>query len=466
MTLSSLTKQTSDNVHLTVIVDGVFFQINQTGIARVWQTLLTQWSHTPFAHNLVVIDRGNTAPKIEGLTYFSMALYDYRDAALESEKLQAVCDKFEADLFISTYYTTPLRTPTISMIYDMVPEVIALDLTEDCWQEKHYAILSAQRYITISQNTAADLIYFYPHLKLDQIDVVHLGVDSIFRPCANDIKLEIQHQLSIKLPYFVLVGSRLSLKGYKNGILFFKALKKWHRSSEFAVVCVGGEPELEPELLACFPQGNIHLVRLDDRQLAAIYSGAIALIYPSLYEGFGLPIIEAMACGCPVITCRNSSIPEVAGEAALYVDEKDEFEMIKALEQVLVPGVRQALIEAGYGQAQKFSWQQTADQIKQIFTQFITNFQQSNPAIPGTVLLWQTLRSEQKKLEEIRHLLGFYDPNPTDLIQSMAVELSQTKEALVEAHQEIATIKSSKFWLLRDQWLKFKKKLKSKTDPN
>ncbi|MFM1843506.1 MAG: hypothetical protein RLZZ490_2249, partial [Cyanobacteriota bacterium] len=122
MTLSSLTKQTLDNVHLTLVVDGVFFQINQTGIARVWQTLLTQWSATAFAENLVVIDRGNTAPKIEGLTYFSMALYDYRDAALESEKLQAVCDQFEADLFISTYYTTPLRTPTISMIYDMVPE--------------------------------------------------------------------------------------------------------------------------------------------------------------------------------------------------------------------------------------------------------------------------------------------------------------------------------------------------------
>lgn len=442
-----------------IVVDAVFFQINQTGIARVWQTLLTQWSQSSFAKNFVVIDRGNTAPKIDGITYVSLDLYDYRDTALDSERLQVVCDRLQADLFISTYYTTPLRTPSILPIYDMVPEVIGLDLSESCWQEKHYAILSANRYLTISQNTAADLIRFYPHITKEQVDVVYLGVDSIFKSSADQQKLSIQRELGIKLPYFVVVGSRMSLKGYKNAILFFKALQKWQRTQEFAVVCVGGESSLEPELAVLVPDLNVHLVKLDDRQLAVIYSGAIALIYPSLYEGFGLPIIEAMACGCPVITCRNSSIPEVAGEAAIYVDEYDETEMIEALNQVLIPEVRQRLIAAGYAQAQKFSWQKTAQQIETIFTQFIIKQKQDNRPNSATSLLWQELRLEQKSLEEIQHLLGSYQSNPTNLIKTMMAELCNTKEALAEANQTLEAMKSSKFWLLRSQWLKFKKML-------
>jgi hypothetical protein len=83
-----------------VIIDGVFFQINQTGIARVWQKLLEKWQKSNFSEYIIVIDRENTAPRIEGIRYYSMPLYDYREKALESERLQSVCDRFGADLFI------------------------------------------------------------------------------------------------------------------------------------------------------------------------------------------------------------------------------------------------------------------------------------------------------------------------------------------------------------------------------
>lgn len=85
-----------------VIIDGVFFQINQTGIARVWKKLLEEWQKSNFSKHIIVIDRGNTAPKIDGIRYYSMPLYDYREKALESERLQSVCDQFKANLFIST----------------------------------------------------------------------------------------------------------------------------------------------------------------------------------------------------------------------------------------------------------------------------------------------------------------------------------------------------------------------------
>ena len=93
------------------------------------------------------------------------------------------------------------------------------------------------------------------------------------------------------------------------------------------------------------------------------YSGAIALVYPSKYEGFGLPVLEAMTCGCPVITCPNGSIPEVGGEAVLYVDSDDVNELIGRLSDVQKSEVRQSLIAAGLEQAKKFSWSSMAEKV-------------------------------------------------------------------------------------------------------
>jgi glycosyltransferase involved in cell wall biosynthesis len=96
-----------------------------------------------------------------------------------------------------------------------------------------------------------------------------------------------------------------------------------------------------------------------DYDLSILYSGAIALVYPSRCEGFGLPILEAMQAGCPVIACPSSAIPEVAGTAALYVDEDDVQGMAKALVTVQEPDVRRHLVEQGLNRAQLFSWQKS-----------------------------------------------------------------------------------------------------------
>ncbi|MEB3120241.1 MAG: glycosyltransferase family 1 protein [Snowella sp.] len=486
----------------TLVIDGVFFQIADTGIARVWQSLLKEWQKSDFSGHIVVIDRGNTAPKIDGIAYYSMSLYDYEKKALESEKLQTICDQFKADLFISTYYTTPLSTPSILIVHDMIPEVIGLNLQEHWWKEKYYSILCANRYICVSQNTANDLLKFYPHIDQSLINIIYNGVDKLFNPASKLEILETKENLGIELPYFLLIGSRMSLNGYKNAILFFKALAQWNTPQNFAVVCVGGEPELEEELSILASTVKIHLLRPDDSVLKAIYSGAIALIYPSLYEGFGLPIVEAMACACPVITCRNSSLTEVAGDAAIYVDEYDIAQMIQALEQVYTTEIRQKLIQSGLKQAKKFSWEKMATEITNLCLNTIENQYRQKTINNSSTFLWQELRKEQinvKKItdnqsiqesfyiEEITGLKkiidnqsiqeSFYIEEITGLkkiidnqsIQELAYieeiatcrdESVSLKAKLELANSEIEAMKTSKFWKIRSLWFRVKEAIK------
>ena len=106
-------------------------------------------------------------------------------------------------------------------------------------------------------------------------------------------------------------------------------------------------------------------MQLTDEELRLAYAGAVALVYPSKYEGFGLPVLEALACGCPVITCPNASIPEVAGEAAIYVNDDDVTGLAEALCEVQKPTVRNTLINAGLDQCKKFSWIKMAEIISQ-----------------------------------------------------------------------------------------------------
>ena len=132
-----------------IAIDGVFFQLYKTGIARVWTSLLEEWAINGFAQHIIVLDRAETAPKIAGVWYRNVPAYDYNNTDSDRQMLQQVCDEEGADLFISTYYTTPINTPSVFMAYDMIPEVRGANFDEPMWREKHNGIRHASAYITI-----------------------------------------------------------------------------------------------------------------------------------------------------------------------------------------------------------------------------------------------------------------------------------------------------------------------------
>jgi Glycosyl transferases group 1 len=385
----------------TIIVDGVFFQLYQTGIARVWKTLLEEWSKTGFRENIIVLDRVGTAPQIPGIRYRQIPAFDVDDLDGDRQMLQEICDEEGADVFTSTYYTTPISTPSMLMIYDMIPEVMGWNLEEPAWRGKVRAIEQASAYTSISENSAQDLLRFYPSVNSSQVTVTYCGVSNKFTPSTPADIQAFQFKYGIQKPYFLITGGHGS---YKNTILFFQAFAQLINSNSFDIVCTSNIPDEFRQ----FTQGStVHHLRLNDEGLRLAYAGAVALIYPSKYEGFGLPIVEALACGCPVITCPTSSIPEVAKGAALYVQDQDVNGMVDALCEIQKPSVRQTLINKGLVQAKQFSWAKMAQQVGDILASFQSDSLSSLPLQEHNLLMFPDWSVDEELLsQELASAIG------------------------------------------------------------
>jgi glycosyltransferase involved in cell wall biosynthesis len=219
-----------------------------------------------------------------------------------------------------------------------------------------YSARRASIVLADSQATAQDLTRFYG-TSPDKIRVVYPGVD---KPVVGDVEA-VRRKYALPERYFLFIGT---LQPRKNIARITQAYAHWwsgHQSDRVGLVLAGGKGWLyEDAWIAGIP--NVHRPGyIADADKGALYAGALALVFPSLYEGFGFPVIEAMHCGTPVITSSTSSLPELAGDAAMLVNPAEMYTIADALEDIASKDVlRQSLREKGYGQAAKFTWERAA----------------------------------------------------------------------------------------------------------
>ena len=378
---------------MRILIDGVFFQLNNTGIARLWRSIL-EIMVVDKEFEIYFLDRGN-APQFDNINYINFPSYDGEHAALDSFEIQKVCDYFSIDIFTSSYYTTPISTPMILFVYDMIPELFSFDISHRMWREKMAAICYADKFICISDSTKNDLLNFYPELDAQDISIAYCGLDALnFKPRdSKEINSFVKNN-DMNAKYFMFVGSREQNNGYKNSALFFNALKSpSFANQEFDILCVGGEKIISPDLISTLPKKvSCKRVELTDYELSVAYSGALGLIYPSLYEGFGMPVIEAMSCGCPVITTNRGSLKEAAGDAALFVDGYDVPEMVDKLTYLLTSNT-ETYVRRGFLNAKRFIWLDSVHAIKHQYQKINSSsrFQKRNKFLNK----WRFLRSTQ-----------------------------------------------------------------------
>ena len=379
-----------------LLIDGVFFQLAKTGIARVWVSLLSRLAGMPDLE-IFLLDRGN-CPEIEGVKRVPFPSWTMSYTVADSLLIQKTCDDLGIEVFTSTYYTSAVTTPQVQMVYDMIPEVMEFDLSARAWKEKQLTLSYATFFACISANTRHDLLHFYPEIPPSRAVVAHCGVDrKIFNANACAGLATFKAAYGISDTYFLFVGSREQNKGYKNASLFFDAIRI-DKTARYDVVCVGGETAVNPRWARDLPRG-IRIIRLDlsDTELAAAYSGAIALVYPSLYEGFGMPVVEAMASGCPVITTQHGSLSEVGGEATLAISGRDRYELLRALERVQFPKTRRDLVAAGFAQAAKFDWDKAASQFHDLLRR--AHAERLDEPLTEFRRRWKKLRTGQAEVD-------------------------------------------------------------------
>lgn len=282
---------------------------------------------------------------------------------MSSRSTEKYLQKSKPDILHHTYYGADYlvdsKVPRFITVYDFIRERTSSE--KGIARHKMNSILSADVVICISESTRNDLLN-YVDVDESRVKVVPLSADSYFYdPQEPDAEFQ--------KPYILYVGQRAD---YKNFALLLEAFSQISADlGDLNLNVFGGGPlsSQEKMLISSLSlEGRITKVDGDDLVLRSQYAGAQAFIYPSTYEGFGIPILEAMAVGCPVITSNTSSMPEVAGGAAYLFDPYNRESLTLAITEVISSNsLRNSLVQLGHLRAKQFSWSETARKTLDIY---------------------------------------------------------------------------------------------------
>jgi glycosyltransferase involved in cell wall biosynthesis len=302
---------------------------------------------------------------LASVNYVPVRLTSHPAAPLDSLRLsRALRDLSTNDLFFSPGYNTPLfcSAPFIFTIHDL-SHVYCRENTSISIQLYYATIMKracrrAEKILTVSEFTRAQIVE-WSGVPADKVINVGCGVDSAYQPEGN--------VYGLSSPYLLCVSNR---KQHKNEFRIVEAFAKADLETRNHLVFTG---TTIPDLARCIDRHGLtgrvdFLGTVPEDKLASLYRGAQALIFPSLYEGFGLPALEAMACGTPVITSNVTALPEVAGDAALLVDPAAVEEIASAVRRIVSDApLRRQLREKGLLRAKSFTWDKTIARTQSLF---------------------------------------------------------------------------------------------------
>lgn len=303
--------------------------------------------------------------------------------------------KTNADLLHITYMPPPLPLPVpfVSTVHDVIyarhPEWFSARDRLILKIGVRDSVRRAAAIFTVSQHARREILSFYPEVDPAKVHAVYNSSNEAL-PGLNHGRRTFyaQHHLGVNTPYLLAVGSLHPRKNMGRLIEAFAMLKK-NAAIPHKLLLVGRahwkHSELQTKARDLMVEQDILFTGyLEDADLADLYRGTDVFIYPSLFEGFGIPILEAMSCGTPVVTSNTSSIPEVAGDAALMVDPENTAEIAGAIQTILKDsGLATKLKSKGFERVKEFSWSASASCIRDVYFGALPKRRGKSGIVPG-----------------------------------------------------------------------------------
>ena len=280
--------------------------------------------------------------------------------------------KSEPDVYHPTYYRVPrgLSSAVVITIHDMIPELhpeVGGVFNTYIRFAKRRALRRATHVVAVSEKTKEDIVQL-TEIDSGKITVIHPAPNPYFRHTESPTNVETGEE-----DYFLYVGRR---DFYKNFLNLLHAYGEWPANSNIRLRCVGGRNQWSASEKSLLRKYNITkrvnlYGHVSESELLDHYRKSLAFVYPSTIEGFGIPPLEAMLCGTPVLISKVAPMTEVVGEAGCYFDPDDPADIREAFDIILNDENRMRLIEKGTKHVQKYTWESTTEQIYELYNQLV-----------------------------------------------------------------------------------------------